>query len=203
MATNWKLAEAVKAIRANDVEAIKDIGKRFPLFAVNAAGGVEGLLRILEAAPEYLTARKIETVLRGGDGAEEDDEDNKEEDEKPVKQAKKAGRPPKAETKDDEDNKEEDEKVAKVYTKKELMKMKPAALKEIASELGVDLKAKKFKRLEGDEMRDATVEAILEEQEPEEKEETKGKESKKTAKDEKRGKSKKDKDEDDDDDWDV
>jgi len=183
MAVNWKLAEAVKAIRANDVEAIKDIAKRFPLFAVNAAGGVEGLLRILEAAPEYLTARKIETVLRGGADADTDeDEDSKEEkDEKPAKAKKSA--------KDEAEGEDEgEEKPVKALSKKELMKKKPKELKNIAEELELDiLESKKFKKLEGDEKKEALVNAIAKAQKTKEKDEDKPD-------------KKKDEDEDD---WDV
>lgn len=96
MAKNWTVAEAVAVIReGKNKEDISDIAKRFPLFAVNAAANVEGLVNLLSAMPEYLTARKIETVLKDGvqpASAEDTDEDTEEEEvveEKPAKAAKK------------------------------------------------------------------------------------------------------------------
>lgn len=66
MAENWTLAQAVRIIReGKNLEAIKDIGKRFPVAAILANGHVESLERLLCSVPEFITMRKVETVLAG------------------------------------------------------------------------------------------------------------------------------------------
>ena len=73
MAKNWKVGEAVKAIKAGNKEDILDIGRRFPLFANLAAQTNEAGVALLDCVPEYVSARKIESVLKG-DVQETDDE---------------------------------------------------------------------------------------------------------------------------------
>lgn len=106
MATNWTLAQAKKVItEGTDLAAITDIGRRFPLTALAIAkiGDNEGATTIINALPEHITARKIESVLKDGitdSGANDDDDDDDaedaEHDEKPAKKNAKA----KAETDD-------------------------------------------------------------------------------------------------------
>lgn len=120
MAVNWTLAQAVKKINeGTDKAAIQDIGRRFPLTAVAIAemGTNAGALKLIGAIPEYVTARKIEAVLKDGvsdqDADEEIEDDTTEEEEvkKPVKKtAKKPAK--KAEVEDSEDEDEEDDPVA-------------------------------------------------------------------------------------------
>lgn len=77
---NWTVKEAAKVIRENkDAEAIKEIVKHFPLFAVIVAGkDFDGLT---DAMPEHMTVRKIENELNNGStGDVEDDEDQAEDD---------------------------------------------------------------------------------------------------------------------------
>lgn len=117
MATNWTLSQAlVKITEGTDKAAIQDIGRRFPLTAVALAeiGHNTGAAKIIGAVPSYITARKIESVLK--DGVEQDSDEDVEdaEDEtpkkaakKPVKKAAKA----KAEE-DDQDDDDEDDPVA-------------------------------------------------------------------------------------------
>lgn len=71
---NWTVKEAVAVINAGtDKEAIKEIVKHFPLFAVIAAGkDFDGLA---QAMPESLTVRKVETVLNAGATATDVDTD--------------------------------------------------------------------------------------------------------------------------------
>ena len=93
MAKNWKVAEAVNAIRNGDKDAIADIGRRFPLFAVNAATVNDGAMGLIEAIPEFITVRKMESVLKKGvDDSEvefeEDEIDEEEEEVKPKKEKK-------------------------------------------------------------------------------------------------------------------
>ena len=106
MATNWTLAQAKKVItEGTDLAAITDIGRRFPLTALAIAkiGDNEGATTIINALPEHITARKIESVLKDGiadSGANDDDDDDDaedaERDDKPAKKNAKA----KAETDD-------------------------------------------------------------------------------------------------------
>lgn len=115
MAKNWSVSEAVKAINAGDKEAIADIGKRFPQFAVAAAkvNGNEGAMTIFGALPEHVTARKVEAILK--DGVDEDtdaettDEDEEEE-EKPKRGRKSAA--------------SDDDKKAKAKARREARKAK-------------------------------------------------------------------------------
>ena len=72
MAKNWKVSEALAAIKKGEVEAIVDIGKRFPLFLMNTQT-FEGLYNLLNALPDYVTVRKLEAILRNG--VEENEED--------------------------------------------------------------------------------------------------------------------------------
>ena len=115
MAKNWKVAEAVNAIRNGDKDAIADIGRRFPLFAVNAATVNDGAMGLIEAIPEFITVRKMESVLKKGvddseveseeDEIDEEEEEEEEEEEvKPKKKkAKKAEKPSKKKKVDDDD----------------------------------------------------------------------------------------------------
>lgn len=68
---NWTVKEAAQVIRENkDAEAIKEIVKHFPLFAVIVAGrDFDGLT---DAMPEHLTVRKIENELNNGTAGVED-----------------------------------------------------------------------------------------------------------------------------------
>lgn len=126
MAKNWTAAEAIEAIKNDDRAAIKDIGNRFPLFAHYAACDPT---EIVKALPEYLTARKIEGILKGDLSAEETDADEEVEEvvEKKTKKsddklAKKAKKKPDDDDLDDTNEDDEDEepvKSAKKSKKKE------------------------------------------------------------------------------------
>lgn len=71
---NWTVSEAVKVIReGKDVNAIKEIVKHFPLFAVIVASkDFDGLAA---AMPEHVTVRKIENELNSGNAGDEDIDD--------------------------------------------------------------------------------------------------------------------------------
>lgn len=73
MAKNWTVGQAARAIHAGEKEAIFDIGRRFPLFAVLAAQANAPALEIFDAMPEYMTARKVESILKGDVQGSEDD----------------------------------------------------------------------------------------------------------------------------------
>lgn len=89
MAKNWKVGEAVRAIQAGNKEDIMDIGRRFPLFANLAAQVNEAGVAMLDCVPEYCTARKIESVLKGDVQESGDAEDEAAEDEAPAKKPEK------------------------------------------------------------------------------------------------------------------
>ena len=114
MAKNWKVAEAVNAIRNGDKDAIADIGRRFPLFAVNAATVNDGAMGLIEAIPEFITVRKMESVLKKGVDdseveSEEDEIDEEEEEVKPKKEKKKEKVAKKKAKKAEEEEEEEEE----------------------------------------------------------------------------------------------
>ncbi len=75
MAKNWKVGEAVRAIMAGNKEDILDIGRRFPLFLNLASQINEAGAKILDCIPDYVTARKIESVLKGEITTSEGEED--------------------------------------------------------------------------------------------------------------------------------
>lgn len=80
---NWTVKEAVKVIgEGKDQEAIKEIVKHFPLFAVIVAG--KDFDAFAAAMPEHLTVRKVENELNNGttnsDDGDVDAEDVNDED---------------------------------------------------------------------------------------------------------------------------
>lgn len=73
MAKNWTAAEAYAALAKGDREDRQDIAKRFPLFATAT------MEEIIAAIPANVSARKIESILKGevnDEPADTDDEDN-------------------------------------------------------------------------------------------------------------------------------
>ena len=187
MAKNWKVGEAAGAVKSGNVADIIDIGRRFPVFtatvAAATAGDVDSLLKLLNALPEYCTARKLESVLKGDAPDAGDDGDG-------------GGDDGDGEDKPKDKGKEKD-KPAKL-TKAGLNKMAPKELMAIAKEMELDIvSSKKFKEMEGSEKKEALVAAILKAQA---KAEEKPKEDDDWGDDDKpkdKGKGK------DDDDWDI
>ena len=120
MATNWTLAQAKKVItEGTDLAAITDIRRRFPLTALAIAkiGDNEGATTIINALPEHITARKIESVLKDGiadSGANDDDDDDAEDAERDEKPAKKNAR---AKAKAETDDTADDEDPIALYKK--------------------------------------------------------------------------------------
>lgn len=127
MAKTWTLKEAYEALKANDVDAISDFGKRFPLATTALArGGANiGLDTLFGAFPDRVTMRTVEIQLKQGvsESAGEDDGDEDEVEEKPAKKAEKkpAKEAPKADKKSAKAEKpKKDEKPAKkAATKKQ------------------------------------------------------------------------------------
>ena len=109
-ARNWTAADAAKVIReGKDVEAIKEISKRFPLFTLLIAkNDLEGLMAIM---PEHVTARKLEISAQNGatECTDEEAEDEQVEEKKPAKGAKKSAKPAKKEEVEDDDDEDDEE----------------------------------------------------------------------------------------------
>lgn len=83
MAKNYTFNEAVKIIaKGTDLEAITDIGRRYPVLAhkiavVTAKAGEE-FVNLMGYMPDYLTANKVNTAIKAGiteSGSDEDAED--------------------------------------------------------------------------------------------------------------------------------
>ena len=83
MAKNYTFNEAVKIIaKGTDMEAITDIGRRYPVLAhkiavVTAKAGEE-FVDLMGYMPDYLTANKVNTAIKAGiteSGSDEDAED--------------------------------------------------------------------------------------------------------------------------------
>lgn len=82
MAKNYTFNEAVKIIaNGTDLEAITDIGRRYPVLAhkiaVVAAKAGEEFVDLMGYMPDYLTANKVNTAIKVGitESGSEDDED--------------------------------------------------------------------------------------------------------------------------------
>lgn len=218
MAKTWSVSEAVKAINAGDKEAIADIGKRFPQFAVAAAkvGDNEGAMTILGALPEHVTARKVEAILK--DGVDEDtdaettDDDEEVEEEKPKRgrktatskddkkakaKARREARKAKAkvETEEEEDADEADEDET------DYSSMNAVELYKLCKKRKLDVEPKKKADYYIDALKaaDSDVEEEAEDEDWEDEEEEKpAKKSKGRP-----AKAAKEKKEDDDEDWDI
>lgn len=83
MAKNYTFNEAVKIIaKGTDLEAITDIGRRYPVLAhkiavVTAKAGEE-FVDLMGYMPDYITANKVNTAIKAGiteSGSDEDAED--------------------------------------------------------------------------------------------------------------------------------
>ena len=196
MAKNWKVGEAVRAIKSGNKEDILDIGRRFPLFANLAAQVNEAGVSMLDCVPDYCTARKIESVLKGDIQEESEGDDEGSEDEVPTKKA-----PVKAEKKANEkkeSKKEEKDDSLEIKSAKELFDM--------CKEAGLKVKPKQDKSVYIEALNAANDEAEDDEDDwgDDENEEAPAKKStaKKAAAKATPKKSAK-KEEDEDDDWEV
>lgn len=99
MARNYSIAEATNIIiEGNDMEAIQDLGRRYPILlakiAVMAAKMPAEFGEFMGFMPDYLSANKVnksikEQLLNGDDAGDEDDGEDEApaEEEKPAKKA--------------------------------------------------------------------------------------------------------------------
>jgi len=157
MAKNWRPGDALDVIRAGeDKEAIADICRRFPMFAINATSEA-GLVELIKAIPSHISARQINKGLIEGVEPYEYDEDADEVEEKTEKAEKDKG---KKEKKDKDKKDKAAGKGKKKASKKEkeveedewddedeateggpdFSKMSQSDLKEAAKELGCKIK---------------------------------------------------------------
>lgn len=101
MAVNYSIGQAFDVIaKGEDVEAIADIARRFPMVAIHCAkltGVADVAGSLLGAIPSYVSARKVEKAFKIGasddvEDAEETEAETEEEAEKPApkKRARKA-----------------------------------------------------------------------------------------------------------------
>lgn len=101
MAVNYSIGQAFDVIaKGEDVEAIADIARRFPMVAIHCAkltGVADVAGPLLGAIPAYVSARKVEKAFKVGasedvEDAEETEAEPEEETEKPApkKRARKA-----------------------------------------------------------------------------------------------------------------
>jgi hypothetical protein len=137
MAKNWLPKEIIKAIEENDINAIIDATKRFPLAVFVLSGLNESGKQLLESLPEYITLRKIDRALREINGAIEDavnDEEEVEEveEEKEVKKEKsKRGRKAKKQEAEDDDDDDDDDDEEEVKPKRKEKKAPKKKKKQV------------------------------------------------------------------------
>lgn len=97
MAKNWTVAEATEAILNGNKEAILDIGKRFPL-AVRAIAIAGDKAKDILAAFNFVTVRKVESVLKDGVEISDDADEGIDDPVAKAEEKPKRGRKPKKES---------------------------------------------------------------------------------------------------------
>lgn len=205
MAKNYTLKEAANIIaEGTKKDEIIDIGRRFPLLAVsltaNIAKAGDTFLDFIDYMPEYMTANKVNSLMKAGvyDTPAENTADEEAE-EKPVKKEKKPAK--KNEAENDEDGSYESMTAVELFKECKKRGIKKAVPKKPA-EFYIDLLNKDDKAKAKAEPEDED----WEEDEPEEKPAKKAKEkvekpAKKAAK--KPEPEPEDEDDEDGDDWDI
>ena len=87
MAKNYTFEEAVKIIaKGTDMEAITDIGRRYPVLAIKvaivAAKAGEDFVDLMSYMPDYLTANKVNTAIKAGIAESESESESTEDEDK-------------------------------------------------------------------------------------------------------------------------
>ena len=157
MAKNYTFSEAVELIAKGDMEAIQDIGRRFPILAakvatVSALAG-ESFVDLASYMPDYLTANKVNRGMRDALAEMEENDDEEENDDVEETKTTKA----KAKVEETEDEEEVD------YSK-----MTAKELWDILGEAGKRNTAKSKKKAD----LVAAVEAMANTEEAEEEDDT-------------------------------
>lgn len=110
MAVNYSIGQAFEVIaKGEDVEAIADIARRFPMVAIHCAkltGVADVAGPLLGAIPAYVSARKVEKAFKVGASDDVEDVEEAETEAEPEEEAekpapKKRARKPKAEPEPD------------------------------------------------------------------------------------------------------
>lgn len=192
MAKNWKMGEAVRAVKSGNKEDIMDIGRRFPLFLSLAAQVNEAGALLIDCVPDYCTARKIESVLKGD--VQETEKEDEVEDE-PAKEAPKKEKKTAKEKKAPEKEQDDDDDDLESKSTKELFNM--------CKKAGLNVKPKQDKEVYIKALKDAENGAEDDDWDDAEDEEEAPKKPAKKADKKAAPKKDDDDDDDDDDDWDV
>ena len=148
MATNYKFSEVVEILAdGTDVEAITEIGRRFPLMTVKVAKALAGdskaFIELMNGLPDYVTALKVSNGVKAqaGEGTEDEAEDEAEDkaDEKTAskKPAKKPAKKP-VKKKVEEAEEDEEAEAAGKYDGKS-----PKELYGLCKKRGLDVEPKK------------------------------------------------------------
>lgn len=100
---NYTLKEAVEIIaEGRDLEAIADLGKRFPVLSIKiarlTAKAEKEIVDLMQYMPEYLTIKKVNNAVKTVNDSKSETEDATEAENKPV-EPKKRGRKPKEKVK--------------------------------------------------------------------------------------------------------
>lgn len=131
MATNWTMKQAYEVIKANeDKMAIADIFRRFPFVAMAIADCKDnvGAETIFTSFPDWITARKVDKMIKDGFEVDESEDEEEEIEEKPVKKtttkktAAKKKATKKVEPEEEDEEEEEEEKPKKKKAKKSVTK---------------------------------------------------------------------------------
>lgn len=143
MAKNWTIAEAIEAIKNHELSKIQDVGKRFPLTANLLSQGIESdaFTTFGGIIPEYVTVRKIESILAEDVEKFEDDDEDKpkkeKDDKKKDKPADEKKSAPKAKDEDDDEDKDEKLPIEECTKKADAMQYSGKELWAYLGEHGV------------------------------------------------------------------
>lgn len=134
MAKNWNVKDFAIAINNAETkkEAIADAGRRFPLTAnlissIMATSAKESFIEFTSAIPEWLTMRKVESVLKDGVSVSEE---APEEEEVVAEEKPKRGRGRKAKVEEPAEEVEAEEEEEEVPAPKKAKAKKAKAEKE-------------------------------------------------------------------------
>lgn len=88
---NYTLKEAVEIIaEGNDLEAIADLGKRFPILSIKiarlTAKAEKEIIDLMQYMPEYLTIKKVNNAVKTVNDSKAESEDATEAENKPVEE---------------------------------------------------------------------------------------------------------------------
>lgn len=210
MAKNWTMKEALEAVVTGNKEGLQDLGRRFPLTAVALAKG--DFTTIINALPDHITARKIESVLKDGIQESVEDDENVEVEEEVVEEKPAKAKKEKAAKKPAKDEPVEEEEDDETSDEIDYSSMNAVELFKLCKKRGIKVESKQKAAVYVKALK-AADEATNEENDDDWEEEEEEKPAKKATKEAKSKQSKKpakkedavdaDADDEDDDDWDI